>query len=759
MSSYNNSKGIACVTGASGMVGSEIVKRLLKKGYQVRALSRKEFPLNPKVTCFKGDLTAKDLPQEFISGANIIFHCAAELHDESKMWEVNVLGTDRLLQLVKKSGINYFCYLGSIGVVGKTDKKWLNETTSCNPQNAYEKSKLAAENLVKKELEGHHVIILRPGNIIEENHPGPLFGTQRNSWQARMRIFIVGGECPHTVHAEDVAYAALYFINRDFPSPQCFNVSYDDEELNTNAEIWALLTAKDKVNTNNYVSKKTPHLPLAIPYFIRNFRKGAGNPGDVRYTSEKLFSEKFHFPLGLQGTINRMHTVKQLPSSSTNTGLLSRGCWAFSGKVTTTISSILINLILARILPPEALGTYFLLLSLAMLTAVLSQLGMNLAIVRFVAEFMRTNHPSKAAKAIRFAFFYVVTGISVVALCLNLGLGEWIADQLFDSLLIKGVIGITSVWMALLALQHFFAETFRGFHNIKMATITGGTLTSILTAIFLWLLWISKGQSNIYEVIYLTIIATSAGVALAGYLLWGKYQRINGPDNIAGTEILKVGLPLCLTNLMLFFLIQADIWILGNFETKSAVALYGAVFRLVLPVTLPLLVINAVIPPIISEMFSTGKIDRLEKTVRSGATIAAIPSFFLVVLYIFLGAPLLEFLLGSYYRTGYDILIILSLGQFLNLLTGSPSTILMMTGHQKFIIYLTLCIGTIIVGGSIWAVQQFGLIGLAWATSLGYIFHGLTLMIFVKIKVNIWTFVTTSIRFNQKTSSRSHTTN
>lgn len=82
----------ACVTGACGMIGRRIVRKLLKRGCRVRGLTRCDYA-NPAVKVFKAGLTDEPELEQFISGANAVFHCAAELKDASRMHEINVLGT------------------------------------------------------------------------------------------------------------------------------------------------------------------------------------------------------------------------------------------------------------------------------------------------------------------------------------------------------------------------------------------------------------------------------------------------------------------------------------------------------------------------------------------------------------------------------------------------------------------------------------------------------------------------------------------
>jgi len=296
---------VACVTGGSGMVGQRIVQGLLSQGYVVRVLSRMGTFGDSRVDHFRGGLQDAAVLRHFIVGAHLVFHCAAELKDESQMWEVNVKGTEQLLRLVKETNIQFFCYLSSAGVVGRTKVKYVNEDIPCDPQNAYEKSKWAAERLVAQGIDGCRVVILRPTNVISENRPGALALPMKRSLLDVLKLFVKGGECAHIVHADDVADAALYFITRHINSPQCFFVSCDHEPLNTFAGLWALYKSFKGKRTGGKV-RPIVHLPLIIPHLLRKISRGTGNRGDVRYSSEKLISAGFNYRIGVKDAVKRV---------------------------------------------------------------------------------------------------------------------------------------------------------------------------------------------------------------------------------------------------------------------------------------------------------------------------------------------------------------------------------------------------------------------------------------------------------------------
>jgi nucleoside-diphosphate-sugar epimerase len=188
--------------------------------------------------------------------------------------------------------------------------KLVDELTPCDPQNAYEKSKLAAEQLAARGIKGCKVVILRPTNVVSEKSPGILPLARRSSFIDACKVFGKGGECAHLVHADDVAAAAMHFISYKFETPQCYIVSCDHEPQDTLARVWGLYDAAGKKPGEGRI-KSFPHLPLWIPYLLRKIVRSGGNMGDVRYSSEKLLKTGFMFKVGLRGLVARIAAFRE----------------------------------------------------------------------------------------------------------------------------------------------------------------------------------------------------------------------------------------------------------------------------------------------------------------------------------------------------------------------------------------------------------------------------------------------------------------
>lgn len=288
------------------MVGNAIARRLLADDrHQVRILSRnKNYKLHGAET-ITGDLLDSDALAAFLDGAEHLYHCAAELHQIEQMWAVNVEGTRLLIHHAEQAGIRRFCFLSSAGVIGASDAEWVDESHPCNPRNAYEKSKHTAEQLAQQVIPNCSTVIIRPTNVIDDNHPGALLLPARCRLRDRLALFLKGGECAHLVHADDVAAAATFLMEQQFSQPESFFVSCDDEPLNTFAGLWSLYEMFRKGQADCQ-PQPAPHLSLLFPHLLRRLMRGEANRGDVKYSNRKLLKTDFAFPLGLRCAVRRI---------------------------------------------------------------------------------------------------------------------------------------------------------------------------------------------------------------------------------------------------------------------------------------------------------------------------------------------------------------------------------------------------------------------------------------------------------------------
>ena len=164
------------ITGGCGYIGSKLVTNLVRSNLDVTVLDTMWFGNSiankldqSKLRFIKGDVRCIDdfLAEKFdvvVHLANVANDPSVELN-ESLSWEINALGTFKILEWAKKSGVKKFVYASSGSVYGVSNEPKVTESTVRNPISAYNKTKMVAEQVVLSYTKEFNVICIRPATV------------------------------------------------------------------------------------------------------------------------------------------------------------------------------------------------------------------------------------------------------------------------------------------------------------------------------------------------------------------------------------------------------------------------------------------------------------------------------------------------------------------------------------------------------------------------------------------------------------------
>ena len=161
----------AVVLGASGFIGTRLVKRLAERGLQVRAVDI----LAPRermdgVEYLNADVR-KPLAQSLGEGASAIYNLAAVHrtpgHPDHEYYDTNVTGALNATDLAQRAQIPLVVFTSSISVYGPSEVL-LDEESPLEPCSSYGRSKRLAETIRRRWLSGgeaNRLVIVRPGVV------------------------------------------------------------------------------------------------------------------------------------------------------------------------------------------------------------------------------------------------------------------------------------------------------------------------------------------------------------------------------------------------------------------------------------------------------------------------------------------------------------------------------------------------------------------------------------------------------------------
>lgn len=178
------------VTGATGYIGSRLVAQLRTGGLETVALTRSPVAADagPRRVY---DVAAGPSP-DLLDDVDVLVHCAWDLTavKPAAVWEVNVLGTERLLDLARRAGVGRIVFVSSMSAYDGT-------------RQLYGRSKLAAERVAFD----NGGVVARLG-LVYGPHWGGMAGSLRKMVSLPVTPLVGAGAHQFTVH-EDDAIAAL----------------------------------------------------------------------------------------------------------------------------------------------------------------------------------------------------------------------------------------------------------------------------------------------------------------------------------------------------------------------------------------------------------------------------------------------------------------------------------------------------------------------------------------------------------------------
>jgi dihydroflavonol-4-reductase len=206
------------VTGGTGFIGSHLAEEGRRRGAQVVVLGLADRPeeranaallAGQGAEILPGSITDAELCARAMRGVTHVFHLAVAMREGGKADQffeaINLDGTRSLLEAAGSARVERFVYCSTIGIYGHRAPGVTNEQSPLRPGNIYERTKVAAERLVRERAAeaGVSYTVLRPADVY-----GPrdqrLLKLFKGVSRGQFPLFGDGSGRRHMVYVDDV---------------------------------------------------------------------------------------------------------------------------------------------------------------------------------------------------------------------------------------------------------------------------------------------------------------------------------------------------------------------------------------------------------------------------------------------------------------------------------------------------------------------------------------------------------------------------
>lgn len=398
-------------------------------------------------------------------------------------------------------------------------------------------------------------------------------------------------------------------------------------------------------------------------------------------------------------------------------------------KVLAALSLFAMNVAVTRTMGASEAGLFFFGFTLVTIAATAGRLGLDQVIVRFIATEKDKGTHSTLHKIYRSAVLWTLSASLIFTAGLWLS-ADWLNHVIFGLPNFTPTFQNMVLAVPVVAIYIIHAQALQGLKRISQSMLVSSVFvpTTVLALVFI------APTKHAYE-LSLYFIAACLLTALLGRLFWTRSvtsaTSSSAPNATQASSAIsteckettallmrKACAPLWTVAIVHLAIQWSSQLILGVWEDAQAIAFFATAQRTAMLTSFALFAVNTIAAPKFAVMHSTGDMAGLKRMALISVRlmlVVALP----ITLFIFMFPEWIMSLFGDEFKAASQALIILAVGQFINIATGSVGYLLSMTGHERSLRDNILISGMISVVLGLTLIPLFGVIGAATAYACG----------------------------------------
>jgi O-antigen/teichoic acid export membrane protein len=390
--------------------------------------------------------------------------------------------------------------------------------------------------------------------------------------------------------------------------------------------------------------------------------------------------------------------------------------------------------VVTRVLGADESGLFLLGISLLAALSMFFRLGLDGVVLRSMgAEPLSIEAQTK----LNTGLIWIVLTSSPFALVIFL-FSDVVSAIVFNKPEFSVVLGYCMLALPAMALFMLLAVAFQGLHRVVAVVVFQNLGVSLLFLVILIFL-ISVSSSMITAASIAAIYAASAYCILSiGLWLWFRQPKAQFIfPSIKNPKIWAASSNMWVATTMVLAVSYSGVLMAGAFVQSAELAYLIAAQRTAGLVGFVLVVVNMVVAPRYSRLWHEGDVRAVRRLAKiSTRAMLALALPVVVVMSVF--SDFIMSIFGEGFAQAAPLLVIIAVGQLINVSTGSVGFLLNMTGHERDMRNVTLFSGPLTIICAVWFTTSWGVLGAAYATALGLSLQNLGALWMVKRRLGFW---------------------
>lgn len=389
----------------------------------------------------------------------------------------------------------------------------------------------------------------------------------------------------------------------------------------------------------------------------------------------------------------------------------------FAGKMFLSVVRVVTAIALARLLQADQLGMYSLALSAANIAVAVAIMGLDAALVRYVAVLVTRRDDEGLWGALQIGIGGAVLA-SVLTGTLLYALAYPAATTLFHEPALAPMLQLVSVIVPMLTLSEVLAGAIRGFKRMDQATVAQFVAQPLIRLMLVVAL--AAGGFSAAEAIITFGLADLAASLILIYYLNRRFplRRSWRAARRDIREIMTFSVPVWLSDMMVKFHGNFQTLILGSLNTFTGVGIFTVASQVTMISSQFSSSLNVSAKPVIAELHERRNLDEMGHIYSSankwGMTVQ-LPAFLLMVLF---PVQILS-VFGHSYTDGATALAIMALSTLILVGTGMGGIIIDMTGYTRLKLFNSIVRLLVFIVLDLLLIPRWGVVGAATAALAG----------------------------------------